>query len=163
MRRAAVAGVLTALALIFSYIEALIPFHFGVPGVKLGLANLVIVAALYELRARDALLVDLTRIGVAALLFGSVLSLWYSLAGGLRSFAVMAAALRGGRFGPMGVSVLGGVSHNIGQLAVAIVALGTARLAWYLPALLLSGAATGALIGLIAEKARPLVRRGLGG
>ncbi len=158
-RRVATVGVLVALALIFSYVEVLIPFNFGIPGVKLGLANLVIVAALYELRAREAFLVDVTRIGVSSLLFGSVVSLWYSLAGGLLSFAVMALARRGGRFGTMGVSVLGGVSHNIGQLAVAVVLLGTGRLVWYLPTLLVSGVLTGALIGLVAERARPLLAR----
>ena len=145
--RAAYFGVFTALALIFSYVETLIPVNFGIPGVKLGLANLMIVIVLYKTNWREALLLSVVRI---VFIFGSLFAILYSLAGGLLSLAVMAFLSRRDWFSVIGVSIAGGVSHNIGQLVVAMIAVQTYRVGYYLPVLLIAGLLTGALIGVIS-------------
>lgn len=146
----ALRGVLLALALALSWLESLIPLSFAVPGIKLGLPNVVAVFALYRLRTRDAALLSLLRVLLAALLFGGWAALAYSGAGAVLSLAVMAGLKHTARFGLTAVSVAGAVAHNFGQIAVAMVILETARLAWYLPALLISGVAAGICVGLIS-------------
>lgn len=148
--KVAYAGVLAALAMIFSYIEYIFPLNFGIPGVKLGLANLVTIVALYIASAPLALALTFCRILLSAMLFGSAMSLMYSLAGGILSFTVMVLLKKTKRFSPVGVSVAGGVMHNVGQLAVAMIVLENFSIAVYLPVLLLSGALTGALLGAVA-------------
>ena len=148
--RAAYFGVFTALALIFSYVEALIPFSFGIPVVKLGLANLVIVIALYKIKFGEVLLLSVTRVVLAGFMFGNYFSIVYSLAGGLLSLAVMALLKKDGGFGVLGVSMAGGVSHNVGQLAVAMLVVETFSVIYYLPVLLAAGAITGFFIGLLS-------------
>ena len=150
--RAAYFGVFTALALIFSYIETLIPFHFGIPGIKLGLANLLIVIFLYKRNAKEALLLSVVRIVLAGFMFGSLFSILYSLAGGLLSLLVMNLLKNSGKFSVMGVSIAGGVSHNLGQLVVAMAAVETYRVGYYFPVLLVAGMLTGLLIGMIANE-----------
>lgn len=150
--RAAYFGVFTALALIFSYVETLIPINFGIPGVKLGLANLIIVIVLYQTGWREALLLSVTRIVLAGFLFGSLFSILYSLAGGLLSLAVMAFIKRYKGFSVIGISIAGGVSHNVGQLAVAMLAVSTWQIGYYLPVLLIAGLLTGALIGFVSRE-----------
>ncbi len=150
-RKTALYGLLVALAFILSYLESFLP-PIGVPGVKLGLANLVVVVALYRLRPQDALAIALLRIILAGFTFGNPASMLYSLAGGLVSFAGMTLLKHSTTFSPLGVSVVGGVCHNLAQLAVATVVLRTAPLLWYLPILLIAGVVTGAIIGLLAER-----------
>ena len=145
--RVAVFGVFTALALIFSYIELLIPVNFGIPGAKLGLANLVTVIVLYKTDWRDALLLSVVRVVLAGFLFGNLFGILYSLAGGLLSVTVMAALKKTGTFSVIGVSMAGGVSHNIGQLIMAMLVVETYAVGYYLPALLIAGLLTGAFIG----------------
>ncbi len=147
-------GLLTALALIASYVELLIPVLPGVPGVKLGLANLVILWALYSLRPAEALLINVMRILLVGFLFGSLSMILYSLAGAALSFACMYAAKRSGVFAMMGVSVIGGVTHNLGQLLVAMAVLETASLIYYGPVLLASGVITGFLIGIVTQEVK---------
>lgn len=149
-RKTALYGVLTALAFILSYVESLVPIPLGIPGIKLGLANLVVFAALYLLGSREAFLLSMVRILLAGFTFGSLYSLLYSLAGGLLSFAVMAVCKKTGIFSRIGVSIAGGVSHNIGQICVAAVVFQSAGVFYYLPALLIAGLVCGALIGLLA-------------
>ncbi len=149
-KKVAYAGVFAALAMIFSYIEFLLPLNFGIPGIKLGLANLVTIVALYLLGKRYALAVSLVRILLSSLLFGSTLSLMYSLAGGLLSLEIMILLKKTRRFSIAGVSVAGGVMHNIGQLLVAMLVLENFSIAVYLPVLLFSGALTGALLGAVS-------------
>ena len=151
-RTVAYCGVLTALAMIFSYVETLIPVNFGVPGVKLGLANLVVLSGLYYLRPAQVLAISAARIVLTGFLFGNGVSILYSLAGGLLSFCVMLLLRKAVGFSPAGVSVAGGVSHNIGQLLIAMLVLRTVHLAWYLPVLLVSGAVTGLLMGLLTGR-----------
>ena len=147
--KAAACGVLTALALIFSYIEFLIPLPIAIPGIKLGLANIVVLVCLYLLGEKYAFFINCTRIALAALLFGSLFSALYALAGGLVSFAAMALLKRTGWFSVCGVSMAGGVFHNMGQLAVAAFLVDSAQVFYYFPVLLLSGMATGILIGIL--------------
>ena len=146
----ALTGLLIALALILSYLESLVPLSFAIPGIKLGLPNLVIVFALYRLRPGVAAAISLLRVLLVALLFGSALSLAYSAAGAAVSFAVMLLLRKSGRFGCAGVSVAGAVAHNFAQIAAAALLLETASLAWYFPVLCLSGTLAGVCIGLLA-------------
>ena len=139
-----------ALAFVFSYLESLIPLNIGVPGIKLGLANLVVVTALYVMGERDAFIISMIRILLCGLTFGGVFSLVYSFAGGVLSFAVMLLAKRSKRLSVLGVSVLGAAVHNVGQIAAAAAVMENAGVFYYLPVLLLSGAVTGALIGILS-------------
>lgn len=148
--KAALCSVLISLALIFSYIEMLIPFNFGVPGIKLGLSNLIIVVAIYRLGTVFALTVNLMRIFLAGLLFGGISPMMYSLAGGIVSFAVMFILYKTNLFSPVGVSMAGGVMHNAGQLTVAALIVETSKIYLYMPVLLISGMITGILLGIIA-------------
>lgn len=153
-RKTALYGLLVALACVFSYIESLIPV-IGIPGVKLGLANLVVLTALMLLRPRDALAISCLRILLVGVSFGSPASMLYSLAGGLVSLGVMVLCRRSEKFSLLGISIAGGVSHNLAQLAVAAAVLRTPQIAWYLPILLLSGLLTGALIGVVTRLCLP--------
>lgn len=157
----ATAAILASLALIFSYVEFLIPISIGIPGIKPGLANIVIVVALYKLGARTALMVNITRILLAAALFGSVFSALYSLAGGLVSFAAMAALKRTNLFSTAGVSMAGGVFHNMGQLLIAASLVETFQIFYYFPLLLISGLLTGVLNGVIASLILRALNKGL--
>lgn len=148
--RVAYFGVFTALALIFSYVETLIPISFGIPGVKLGLANLIIVIALYKLPLREVYLLSVTRVVLAGFIFGNYFSILYSLAGGLLSLTVMAALKKQDGFSVMGISVAGGVFHNIGQILIAMAVVETFSVSYYIPVLLVSGVVTGLIIGIIA-------------
>jgi len=148
-------GLLTALALVLSYLESLLP-PLGVPGVKLGLPNLAVVFALYRLGLRDACAISLVRVVLVALLFGNGAALAYSLAGAVLSLAVMGLLRKTGKFSSVGVSVAGGVAHNAGQILVAMALLETARLAWYLPVLWVSGTVAGVLVGIVSGE---LVKR----
>ena len=145
-------GVFTALALIFSYVETLIPFQIGIPGVKLGLANLIVVVALYKMGGKDALLLSVTRIVLSGFIFASLFSILYSLAGGLLSLAVMVILKKRGSFSVFGVSMAGGVFHNVGQLAVAMAVVQTYEVGYYFPVLLIAGLLTGMLIGMISAE-----------
>ena len=147
---AAMCAVLTALALIFSYIEFLLPLSLGIPGVKLGLANLVIVVSLYMAGARYALLVNIARVLLVGLLFGNTFSALYAMAGALVSFAAMYLIKKTGLFSPAGTSIAGGVFHNVGQLAVAALITENVKIALYFPVLLISGLLTGLVIGALS-------------
>ena len=149
--RVAYFGVFTALALIFSYVETLIPVNLWIPGVKLGLANLIIVVALYKMRLSEAYLLSVVRVLLAGFIFGNYFSIIYSLAGGLLSLTVMALLKKWGGFSLQGISIAGGVFHNIGQLIVAAVVVETFSVTYYFPVLLVAGLLTGLVIGIVAE------------
>ena len=150
--RVAYFGVFTALALIFSYIETLIPISFGIPGVKLGLANLIIVIALYKIPLREVYVLSVVRVLLSGVLFGNYFSIAYSLAGGLLSLTVMALLKKTGGFSVIGISIAGGVCHNIGQLVVAMIVVEIFAMSYYMPVLLVAGLITGFLIGVIADQ-----------
>ena len=150
--RVAYFGVFTALALIFSYIETLVPISFGIPGVKLGLANLIIVIALYKIPLREVYVLSIVRVLLSGVLFGNYFSIAYSLAGGLLSLTVMALLKKAGGFMVIGISIAGGVCHNIGQLVVAMIVVETFAMSYYMPMLLVAGLITGFLIGVVADQ-----------
>ena len=140
----------TAIALVLSFIESQIPAFVTVPGVKMGLANIAIVYALYRLGWKEAALISLIRVVLVSLLFGSAASFLYSLAGAVLSLLGMALLKKTGKFTEIVVSVAGGVLHNIGQIAMASIILETDALRYYLPFLLVSGILAGVVIGLIS-------------
>ena len=150
-RKIARMGLLVALSMILSYVESLIPAFVAVPGVKVGLANIVVIFALYTLAPIEALIVSLLRVILSSFLFGSVLSLLYSLSGALLSLGGMILMKKLKIFSTTVVSVTGGVLHNVGQILVACLVLETDVLLYYLPVLILSGVITGAVIGIIAS------------
>ena len=145
-------GVFLALALICSYVESLIPFYFGIPGVKLGLTNIVVVLMLYCVGTKEAFAISMLRIVLAGFLFGNLFSILYSLAGGMFSFLVMYLLKRTGKLGVLPVSVAGGMSHNIGQIAVAAFVVENINIFYYLPVLFVAGIVTGLLIGVAAQE-----------
>ena len=140
---------MVALAMIFSYIETLIPIHFGVPGMKLGIANLVIVIGLYLLKPQEVLLISIVRILLAGFMFGSGMSVIYSLAGAALSFVVMALLKKTNQFHLISVSAAGGIAHNLGQFLVAALMVENFHILYYFPVLLIAGMLTGILIGIV--------------
>lgn len=151
-QKVALCGMLTALAMIFSYVEAILPIQIGIPGVKLGLANLVVLMGFEFLKPREVLAVSLARILLVGFLFGTGSTIIYSLAGGILSFLVMLAIHKVGSFSVIGMSAAGGVSHNIGQLIAACIMVRSLSLVWYLPVLLIAGLVTGILMGFLETR-----------
>ncbi len=162
-RNVALYGLLIALAFIFSYVESMIPVPVPIPGVKLGLANLVNVVGLYTVGTAGTIAVALVRIVLVGFTFGNASSMMYAMAGGVLSLAVMIFARKTGWFEKTGVSILGGVFHNIGQLSLAAVITETAGVFSYLPWLLVAGVVTGCVIGilggLIVARITPVISR----
>lgn len=147
-KRIATSGILATLALIFSYIEAILPFQFGIPGIKLGLANLVVMIALYELNAQYAITVNIVRVLIAGLLFTGLYGAMFSLAGCITSFLMMWLLYKTGKFSILGVSMGGGAAHTTGQLIVAMFMVSNIRLSYYFPILLISGMISGIIVGI---------------
>ena len=141
-----------ALAMIFSYLEFLLPLPIPFPGIKLGFANLAIVVPLYLWGFFPALAISLLRIALVGITFGSLATILYSLFGALLSLAVMAGLKKWNIFSVTGVSMAGGVCHNIGQLAAAALIVKNSRLFYYLPVLLAAGALTGFAIGAVSAQ-----------
>ena len=152
-------GAMIALAFIFSYLESLIPLPFGIPGIKLGLANLVVVLAISHFGNKTAVIVGIVRIILVGFSFGNLSAMLYSLAGGILSLCVMIVLKRTGKFHVIGVSLAGGVFHNLGQLLVAIRVLDTGKLVYYAPVLMAAGVVTGGLIGFAANGMQPVIRK----
>ena len=148
-RQAASYGLLIALAMVFGYIESLLPLPVPVPGMKIGLANLVTIVCLEFAGVRGAVWVTLLRVILTGLSFRNPYSMMYGLSGSFLSLAVMAAAKHYRLFSRTGISILGGVFHNVGQLAFAAWILRSVAVFSYLPALLIAGAAAGAVIGAV--------------
>ena len=143
-------GLLTAVALVLGYVEHLLPIT-GIPGVKLGLANTVLLYALYLLDIPSAILLMFLKVGLSGLLFGGPAAMLYSFAGGITSLGVMLLARRARGVSVIGVSVLGAAAHNIGQTLVACAVVGVRAALAYLPILLLAAAVAGVLTGVIAK------------
>ena len=138
--------------------RALIPFQIGIPGVKLGLANIVIVIALYRMPAGEAYLLSVVRVVLSGFLFGNLMSILYSLAGGLLSLTVMWGLKHVKSVSVLGVSIAGGVFHNIGQLLAAALVVETYGVFSYVPVLLVSGLVTGLVIGLASGEMLKRIR-----
>ena len=154
-KRLVLLAMLTAVAMILSYVESLLP-SVGIPGVKMGLANIAVIFALFRFGWKEAAALSLVRVVLVSLLFGSIGAMLYSLAGAVLILAVMALLRRIDRFSTVGISVAGGVAHNAGQILMAMLILQTKQLLGYLPVLAVSGIAGGVLTGLAAAL---LIRR----
>lgn len=142
---------MAAVAMMLSYIEALIPpVYSAVPGIKLGLANIAVIFTLYSVDPKSAALISLARVALSALLFGSVMSFIYSFSGAVLSLAVMILLKKSALFSAVGVSVAGAVMHNVGQVLCAVIILGTAEIGYYLIFLSVSAVVSGVLVGLVS-------------
>jgi len=148
-KKIATYGVMAALAMILSYVEMQLPAFVAIPGVKMGLTNIVVIVALYKMGNKSAIFINIVRIIAVSLLFGTLMSFAFSFAGGMLSTLVMILLKKTDKFSTVGVSVAGGITHNIGQILAAMLLLNTKAIIWYLPVLWLSGILSGLLIGLI--------------
>ena len=158
-QKVALYGVLIALAMVLSYVEMLIPLPVGIPGVKPGLANLVVFLALYTMTAREAFLISMVRILLVSITFGNGSAFLYSMAGGILSFLVMWSFQKKDFLLPVGVSIAGGIAHNVGQLLMAAVILENGAVFTYFPVLLAAGCITGGIIGFLGEQIRKRIIR----
>jgi len=146
----AIRGLLIALAMVLSWIEARFAFAMMVPGMKLGLTNIVVLVALYKLSEKDAIFINVVRILLVGITFGNMFSFMYSLAGGVLSCVVMIIAKKYVKLSMITVSVLGGVFHNVGQIIVAMVVMNTVHVVYYLAILWVSGIVAGIVVGVLS-------------
>ena len=153
-QKAALYGVLVALSMVLCYVELLIPLPVGIPGVKPGLANLVVFLALYTMTPKEAFLISMVRILLVSITFGNGSAFLYSMAGGLLSFLVMWLCKKKDFLLPTGVSIAGGIAHNVGQLLMASVILENGAVFTYFPVLLAAGCITGGIIGILGGQIR---------
>lgn len=151
-RQAAQLGLFTALASILGYVETLLPVFSGIPGIKLGLANLAVLFVLIRYSWKKAALVSLARILIIGFMFGNLFSILYSASGACLSLAAMTLILSKTDFSIITVSIIGGVTHNIGQLLIAMLIVDSASLIYYAPSLLIAGIVTGAFVGTITAQ-----------
>lgn len=142
-------GLFTAVALVLSFLETLIPNMVPIPGFKLGLANFAVLLALYIFGFKEAAIVDLCRIILAALLFGSFFSFWYALSGAVCALIIELIIKKTDKFSPIGVSVFGAIFHNLGQFMVAVILIKSFGIMYYLPFTLLFCVLSGALNGYL--------------
>ena len=147
----ALRGMLVATAMILSWLESLLPTFVAIPGIKIGLTNIVVLIALYKLSYKDAFIINIIRIILVGITFGNAFSLLYSLAGGLLSGTIMIILKKTGRFGITNVSMAGGLCHNIGQILMAMLILRTSAILYYLPVLWFSGLFAGIIIGYLSS------------
>ena len=151
-KKTAYLGVMLALALICSYVEVLIPIPIGIPGIKLGLANIVIVFALYSMGIKEALVLSIMRVTISGFMFGNVIAIAYSLAGGLLSLFVMYLLKKTDKLSCISISIAGGIFHNIGQMIIATILVDNYYVLYYVPVLMIAGFITGACIGVVAQE-----------
>lgn len=151
-KKVSVIGLFTAMALLLSCIENILPFRTGIPGIKLGIANLIIVIAFYFLPSGEVLSISLLRVFFLAVFSGSPFTTAFSFTGAIASFFAMYISYRRNSFSPVGISIIGGVTHNLAQLLISALLLNTPAFLWYSPVLLISGIITGLINGLIATK-----------
>jgi heptaprenyl diphosphate synthase len=149
VKKIAFCGLILALALIAGYVESMVPVAVAIPGIKLGAANSVILILLYMVGVKEAYFVNISRVVLAGFLFGSMSSILYSLSGAVLSMLLMTLLKKTDRFSISGVSMAGGVFHNVGQLMMAAWVLETTAVWYYLPVLIISGSITGLLIGFL--------------
>ena len=151
-RRIALLGVLTSVALVLSYLEVMLPpISTAVPGIKMGLPNLIIIFLLYKFGLKEAVTVSLIRVFIVALLFGNVMTLAYSVAGAVLSLGLMTLFKKFDFFSQVGVSIIGGISHNLGQILVAIFLFDTIQIGYYMIVLSITGTIAGVVIGIISS------------
>lgn len=161
-KKTAYLGLLCAAAIILGYVESLFPVFVGVPGMKIGLPNLAVVMVLYLYSWKEAMAVSFVRILVIGFLFGNAFSIAFSLAGGMLSLLCMEAVRRFLKLSCTGVSMIGGVTHNLGQILVAMVVVENVRVGYYFSILAITGLVTGILIGILAAELVKRIRRAVG-
>lgn len=151
-KKIAYCGLLTTVALLLSYVERMLAIPMLIPGMKLGLANVTVVIALYLFDSKTAFSISILRILISAFLFTGFASFLYSASGALLSFVIMSLLKKTNRFSTIAISILGGISHNIGQIIIACIIVENIGLFYYTPFLIVIGTITGFLIGIIAQK-----------
>lgn len=163
IRTVTTCGILTALAMIFSYIETLIMLPVPIPGIKLGIANIAVITVLYMVGWKEAFVINIIRITLTAVLFGNLNSFLFSMAGGMLSILVMIGFRQCSLFSIIGVSVAGGVMHNIGQIIAAVFLMESPAIGYYLPVLLIAGIVTGIVIGavggMVTQRVAPVFQK----
>ena len=153
-QRVALLGLCTAIAMVFAYVEVLLPPLFtAIPGIKLGLPNIAIIFVLYRMGLKEAAAVSFVRIVAVSLLFGNPMTFAYSMAGGILSLGAMALLKKLDFLSIVGISVAGGVLHNVGQILMAMLILNTAELGYYLIVLAITGTISGVFVGLCGSLA----------
>ena len=145
-------GVLVALALILSYVETWIPINFGIPGIKLGLSNLVVIISIYKYGFKKSFFLGITKVLLSNILFGNLSSMFFGLTGMLCSVFLMCILKKTRKFSVIGISMAGAIAHNLGQIFIAMFIVQSFAIIFYLPVLLLSGMITGVLIGIVANE-----------
>lgn len=149
-RKTAYTGMYAAIAIVLSYIEMLLPITIGIPGAKPGFSNIIIVFAIYSVGSVSALIINVIRILIIGMLFGNLISIVFSLFGALVSLMAMLLAKRIKGIHPVGVSICGGVAHNLGQILAAAFLVKTYSVLYYLPFLIIAGVISGIIIGILA-------------
>jgi heptaprenyl diphosphate synthase len=147
----AILGLLSAFAIIISYIETLIPINIAIPGIKMGFSNIVIVVALYRYGVKEAGIINFIRIFIVGIMFGNVMSILFSILGAVTSLISMWFAKKIKGISMVGVSVCGGVAHNIGQILAAMFITTVYSLTYYIPFLIVGGIITGVIVGIVAN------------
>lgn len=158
----AMMGMFVTLALIASYVESLVPFYFGAPGIKLGLANLITVVVLYRSNWKNAATISVLRIVLSGFLFGNMFSIVYSFSGAAVSLFFMYVLKKIKGFSILGVSIAGGVFHNLGQLLAAVYFMENGHIMYYFPVLMIAGTVTGLLIGIGSREVLKRMPEGMG-
>lgn len=153
VKEIAICGLFVAVALIFSYVESILPLPMPVPGFKLGFSNIAVISVLYLYGVKEAFFVNIIRIVLASLLFGhgNVQQFFFSLAGGMASLGIMVLLKRFDKFSVIGVSAVGGVVHNIAQVLIAIMILSSAAIGYLFPVFIVIGVVTGVICGVAAK------------
>ncbi len=151
VKKISVYGMITAAAIVLSWLEAQIPPFFPIPGMKIGLTNIIVVIALYKMGSGSAMAVNVLRILLVSFLFGGPSALIYSLSGGMLSLLVMILLKKTGKFKMISVSIAGGIFHNVGQILIAMLMTDTTSILWYLAVLWFAGAVSGTLIGILGN------------
>ena len=152
IRRYAMLGLVTAVALVLSYVEAILPpIWSAVPGIKIGLPNIIIIFILYKTGLKDAITVSAIRLFLVALLFGNAMTLIYSVAGAALSLGLMTLCKKVNLFSMVGVSIVGGVAHNLGQILVAMALFETSQIGYYMIVLAITGTIAGVFVGIAAS------------
>lgn len=149
VKKISIIAVTITLALVLSYVDSLINLFPGIPGIKLGLANIAIIFALYKLGLKEAITVSFLRIILSCILFSGILTFMYSFVGAILSLSLM-FLLKKFKFHMTAVSITGAVMHNVGQILVAAVLMEVVQIIYYLPMLILTGVLSGLGIGLMA-------------
>lgn len=158
-KKVAFIGLLIAFGLALSFLESLIPQVIPIPGVKLGLANFAVLMTLYLFGFKEALIMNFARILLASMMFGSAFSFFYALSGALLSILIEVLLIKIEKMSEIGVSVVGGIAHNVGQILLAIIITKTIGVFYYLPFLIVSGILAGIVIGILVKKLRPVLKR----